>query len=531
MSGASMVRVEDRWRALVTVGLAASLIMIDGSVVNLALPSLISDLGLRSTHAEWVNVAYYLALASLLLPAGAAGDRFGHRAVLLTGLVTLFGASLLVGLAGGAPSLLAGRTLQGVGAAMILPASLATVDAAFRGRERATAFGLWGGLIGTAVAVGPILGGALTSYGSWRWAFLINVPVTAVVLVASLRYLRPADRERAPESLRVGRTVTVALGCGALVFAVIEGERYGWWELVRPFTVGPLRWPTDAISPVPVAGAIAVACGLVLLSARSRRTAAAPQTVLVGRTRIAVVIVGVVQAGEVGLLFVLPYALQSALGYGPMEAGLLLAATAAGALSAAPLAGPLSRRYSARAQISTALVVEASAVSCLFVALGPGRGWMIAGALFVYGAGLGLATAQLTQLFLSTVPDGQVGRAAGVQSFAGMVGAALGVAVLGAILLGGLRSELDRRLTALPELSPARSVQLRDEVHQTLGGTLPGLRADPATRRAAEESGAALVDATKYAALSVSCVITLGYLLSLRLPRNSSRRREPAVPS
>ena len=166
-----------RWWALVAVALGVSLIIMDATVVNVALPTIIEDLHLDATQAEWMNAIYSLMFASLLLTVGRVGDIYGRKRLFLIGMVVFVVASVLAGFSGGPNALIAARLLQGLGAAMILPSTLSTLNAVFVGRERAIAFAVWGSTIGGMAALGPLVGGWLTTDYSWRWAFWLNVPV------------------------------------------------------------------------------------------------------------------------------------------------------------------------------------------------------------------------------------------------------------------------------------------------------------------------------------------------------------------
>ena len=186
-----------RWWAMPIVALTVSIVIMDATVVNVVLPVLIRDLSLTSADAEWVNSIYALVFAALLITTGRLGDRYGRRRLLIIGIL-LFGAgSILAALATGAPALLAARLVQGIGGAAILPATLSTVNALFTGRERGIAFAIWGSTIGGMAAVGPVVGGWLTTAYTWQWAFLINIPVVIVVLIGALAWC-PRPRTSTP---------------------------------------------------------------------------------------------------------------------------------------------------------------------------------------------------------------------------------------------------------------------------------------------------------------------------------------------
>ena len=178
-----------RWKAMPFIALAVSLIIMDATVVNVALPVIVRDLSLSASDAEWINSIYSLVFAALLITVGRIGDLHGRKKLLMVG-ITVFGlASVLASFSGSGSSLIFARFLQGVGGAMVLPATLSTVNALFKGKERGIAFAIWGSTIGGMAAVGPVVGGWLTTVSSWHWAFLINIPIVVIVLLGALLFI------------------------------------------------------------------------------------------------------------------------------------------------------------------------------------------------------------------------------------------------------------------------------------------------------------------------------------------------------
>ena len=230
--------VRHRRLAMVVISLGVSLIVVDATIVGVLLPRIVADLGLTTTDAEWVTSVYALVFAALLIPFGRAGDLFGRRRLFVLGTAVFAAASVAAALAGDGSALIGARAAQGVGASMILPATLATLNAVFTGRDRAVAFGIWGSMISGMAALGPLAGGAIATGGGWRWAFGINLPLGAL-LVAGALWLLPETRQPGARSARreidwPGGLLS-ALGLGALVCGIIEGQTYGWWTPTRPF--------------------------------------------------------------------------------------------------------------------------------------------------------------------------------------------------------------------------------------------------------------------------------------------------------
>src|SRR3954453_23847638 len=217
-----------KWWTLAAVAVGLFMIMLDNTVVNVALPSIQQDLHVGTSELEWVVNAYALTFGVLLLTGGKLADLFGRRAIFIVGLVIFTGASLWCGLAGGATSLTAARTVQGVGAALMNPATLSIISATFPPRQRGMAIGIWAGVSALALAIGPLVGGLLTEHASWNWIFFVNIPVGAAGIVASFLFIDESRDTRAHQRLDIAGLATAALGLFALTYGLIEANTYGW---------------------------------------------------------------------------------------------------------------------------------------------------------------------------------------------------------------------------------------------------------------------------------------------------------------
>ena len=436
------------------------MIIVDATIVNVAIPSIIRDLGIGITQAEWANSIYSLVFAALLISVGRVGDVGGRRRVFVLGLVVFLGASLLTALAPNGSVLLAGRLLQGVGAALILPSTLSIVNATFRGRERAIAFGIWGSTIGGMAALGPLAGGWFVTHLSWRWAFYVNLPIAVLALAGALLFV---DESRDPD-VRPGfdpaGVVLSTLGFLGIVFGLIEGQTYGWWTQKGSFIgVAPFGY-----SVIPFAFVVGVAAlGAFVLVERRRARAGRPVLVDFALFRIptfrygnvAVLIVGL---GEFGLVFVIPLFLQSVLGLSAFETGVVLVALAGGAFVAGGLAAPLTRRIGASRVVQLGLALEIVGIVAVGLTFSTDRpAWQYCPQLFVYGLGVGFATAQLTSVILADVPAAQSGEGSGIQSTSRQVGSALGIAILGTALASGLAAGTSQNLATTSIPAPQRA--------------------------------------------------------------------------
>ena len=247
-----------RWLTLLAISLGISMIIVDATIVNVAIPSIVRDLGLDGSGAEWIVSVYPLVFAALLITLGRMGDMLGRKRLYIFGLVTFIGASLLAGLAPTGPLLIAARILQGVGGAAIAPATQSILNATFRGKDRAIAFAVYGSVIGGMAAMGPLVGGWLTTNLTWRWAFLVNLPIGIIALVATLMWVAENRDENAKAGFDAPGFLTLSFGLVAVVFGLIEGYSFGWWAPSKVLAIGSWTWPLDTISIIPFAFALGI---------------------------------------------------------------------------------------------------------------------------------------------------------------------------------------------------------------------------------------------------------------------------------
>lgn len=517
-----------RWLGLTVLSLGVAMIIVDATVVNVAIPTIIGDLGLQSTDAEWLNTIYALVFAALLVSLGRAGDRWGRRLFFLIGLGVFVLSSVWAARAGSPQSLIASRFVQGIGGAMILPATLSSVNAMFQGGARAIAFGVWGSVIGGMAALGPLLGGYLTTEHSWRWIFYINLPIGALAAVGALLLVPETRDPSARRGLDPPGIATVSLGLGAIVFALIEGQRYGWLRPTATFTAFGITWPSGSVSiilPAFLAGLLLVGAFLVV----ERRRGRAGRTVVVDLDlfrlrsfRNGNLAALVVSLGEFGLIFVLPLFVQSVLGYSAFDTGLVLLALALGAFVAGGPAAILARRFGSRPVVLAGMVAEAAGLLATVPLISAtSTGWTLAGPLFLYGLGVGLATAQLTNAILVDVPPAASGQASGIQSTFRQVGSALGIAILGTLLIVGLGNRTAARLEEVPGLPTAAQQGIATAVRESAGAILPSLREDPAAAPVVAAVEDAFVYSARVATAVAAVFILAGVGAAARLPRGT----------
>lgn len=503
-----------RWAGLVFISIAVSLIIVDSTIVNVAIPAIVDDLGISSTEVQWVQEAYTLVFAALLLVFGSIADRIGRKRMLLIGVVIFAASSILAALSTSGGMLIAARFVQGVGGAMILPTTLSLINATFRGRERGIAFAVWGSTIGGMAAVGPLLGGWLTTAFSWHWAFGINIPLGILIfagVMLTVAESRGTDTRRTDAVGAVLSVITMA----ALVFGLIEGRNYGWWTTDGPLELAAVTWPWG-LSPVPIALAIAVLGLIAFIAWGLRRRRLGRSTLLsfdlfrIPSFRNGNIAATIVSLGEFGVILALPLWLQFVLGFDALQTGFVLLALAIGSFVASGVAGAASGKIAPVWVVRAGLIAEIIGIGGLGFVITPDANWvLLLPFLFVYGLGVGLATAQLTGVVLADVPVAEGGQASGTQSTARQVGAALGIAVLGTILFTSTSAALTASLDD-QGVPAAQRDQVVSSVVDSAGGAIAGLRADPTTAQIADAAAQAFSDGTRYATWAAAGFLVIG---------------------
>ena len=404
-----------RWVLLATV-LGSSLTFVDATVVNIALPVIGEDLDAGLAALTWTVNAYTLTLACLILLGGSLGDRLGRRRVFIVGVVWFALASMLCGLAPNIQTLVAARGLQGVGGALLTPGSLAILQASFRPADRGRAIGAWSGLGGIAGATGPFIGGWLIGVASWRWIFLINVPIALAVVVVARRHVPESSDPAASHHIDVTGAGLAAVGLAALTYGLIAWPTKGigspgvWGSLVVGLvgTAGFLAWETRATEP------------MLPLSIFASRVFSATNAVTFA-----------VYAALGGIFFWLVLTLQVVAGFTPMAAGVSLLPVTLIMLAFSARAGALSARIGPRIPMTAGPIVAAAGVAGL-ARIGPDASYLVdvLPPVSVFGAGLALTVAPLTATALSSVAESRAGLASGVNNAVARIGGLLAVAVL-----------------------------------------------------------------------------------------------------
>jgi EmrB/QacA subfamily drug resistance transporter len=428
-----------RWWTLAAMCFALAMIMLDNTVVNVALPSIQRDFDASLSALEWTLNAYTLTFAVLLVTGGRLGDIFGRRFIFLIGVVLFALSSATIGFAASDGMLVASRALQGVGAALMMPGTLSIITHAFPPQERGKAIGIWAGVSAIALAVGPLVGGWLTEDVSWRAIFFLNLPVAAGAIIVTLFAAEESRDDTVDRRVDFPGIATITVGLAALVLALVEGNSWGWGspEVLSLFALSVVSlaafvW-VERHFPTPMVD---------FAFFRSRQ--------FLGTN----VVAFMVTFAMFGMFFFLALYMQNVLGYGPLETGVRFLPTTVAVMLAGPIAGRLTDRFGPRWLMTGGLVVLAASLAWQSrITVDTSFGYLLP-AFVAMGLGIGFVISPMSTAAMNAVDRTKAGVASGVLAMSRMVGGTFGVAALGALVAAIGRSDLERSLPNLAE--PAR---------------------------------------------------------------------------
>jgi len=481
---------ERRWAILAVLALAVFVTVLDGTIVNVALPTLAGSLGASTSQLQWIVDAYLLVFTGLLLAAGGLGDRYGRKRALMTGLVVFGATSAFAGLAGGADVLILGRALMGIGAALIFPATLAILTNTFTDPgERAKAIGVWSAVSGVAVAAGPIIGGWLLEHFWWGSVFFVNVPIVIVVLVAVL-VLVPESRESDAPALDWRGLILSIAAIGTLVFTIIEAPKWGWltpetflgFAASAALLTGFIAWELRVEHPM-----------LPVRIFRNLRFTAASASITSAFFAL------------FGFIFLITQYFQLIRGYSPLEAGVRTLPVAFSIAIASVVAPRVVARVGTTRVVATGLVLMAAGFLWVSTASASTSYLEIVGQMILLGVGLGSTTAPATESIMGSVSLDKAGVGSAVNDTTRELGGTLGVAIVGSVFSSVYVNALGsgRVFSALPpqaQRATEDSVSAAGQVATRLGAAAPGFMT--------EVSNAFL------SGLSVACLVVAGVALA-----------------
>ena len=407
-----------RWWTLAAVAFGLFMIMLDNTVVNVALPSIQRDLGVGLSELEWIVTGYALTFAALMLIGGKLADAYGRRLVFVVGIVVFTLASLACGLAESGDVLIGARVVQGAGAALMNPATLSIIAATFPPRERGTAIGIWAGVSALALAIGPLVGGLITQHIDWSWIFFVNVPVGVLAIVATFLFV---DESRDDQHVRLDLPglLTSALGLFALTYGLIEANTYGWSSarIVGSFVV-----------------AIVSLAAFVVLERRQRAPMLDLTLFRSGTYTGANVVVLLVALAMFGVFFFVSLYMQGILGYSAVQAGAAFLPMTILIILVAPIAGRLSDRVGSR-WLMTAGMTLLGIQLLYFSQLGPDATfWDLLPGMLIGGVGMSLTMTPSAAAATRAVPVAKAGVGSAVLNAFRQVGGSVGIALMGAIV-------------------------------------------------------------------------------------------------
>ena len=498
-----------RWQALIVLAVSLLVISVGNTILNVALPTIQTELDASSSELQWIVDGYLLVYAGLLLAAGTLGDRFGRRRALVTGLSVFAAGSVLAAISDSSSALITSRALMGVGAAGIMPTTLSILTNIFPERERPKAIAIWSAVAGLGVAIGPISGGWLIEHLDWRWIFLFNLPAVAACLIGAFA-LVPESRDPGKPKLDVVGALLSIAGLSAVVWGLIEAPERGWTSttILVAFGAGAAvlgafaAWERRVAEPM-----------LEMSVFRNLRFSAASASITF------------VYFALMGVMYFMTTYMQSVLGHSALEAGYRMLPIAFGLVLSAKLAVALTKRIGTKVVVASGLGLTAGAL-VLVTGFDTGTGdGPLRLALGLMGAGMGLAIAPATESIMGSLPREKAGVGSAMNDVVREVGGTLGIAVLGSVLAGAYASRMDGAVAGLPAdaaTAASDSVGAAQQVGTQIGGSSGAELIATANQ--------AFVDAMSTTAGIAAAIAVAGALIAAAL-LPSRARTEPALPA
>ncbi|HSO98016.1 MAG TPA: MFS transporter, partial [Solirubrobacteraceae bacterium] len=437
-----------RWWTLAAMCFALFMVMLDNTVVNVSLPSIQRDLHASMSALEWTVNAYMLTFAVLMVTGGRLGDIFGRRRMFLFGVVVFGVSSAAIGFAPSDAALVAFRAVQGIGAAFMMPATLSIITQAFPAHQRGTAIGTWAGVSAMALAIGPVVGGFLTQYVSWRAIFFINPPIAVIAVAVTLFAARESRDETVSRQIDFAGIGAITIGLTALVLALVEGNSWHWGSTREIVLFAVAAIALGAFVPIERR----VRAPMIDFSFFGSRSFAGANTVGF-----------IVSFAMLAQFFFLALYMQNFLHYTPLEAGVRFLPSTLVIIVMGPLAGRLTDRVGPRPLMTAGLLVVAAALLWQSrMTVYTGYGFLLPGFVLM-GIGMGLVMSPMSTAAMNAVDRTKAGAASGMLSMSRMVGGTFGVAIMGALVATIGRSQIDAKLPHLPSQTRA-----------TIAGSLTG---------------------------------------------------------
>ena len=526
-----------RWITLAIILTSVLIAALDSTVLNVAIPTILRDFHTTLPALQWVITGYTLTFAALLIIGGRLGDIFGARRMFIIG-ASLFGiGSLLASLSTGVATLVVGEAIiEGIGASLMLPATMGILSSTFSGRERATAFGAWGATMGAAVALGPLLGGFLTTNYSWRWAFRINVIVVPFAILGAVVFMRHVAPPSRRQRIDVRGALLIATGMFMLVFGISEGATYGWWHPLADLRMaGVDLWPASrSVSIVPFAflAAILLLGGFYRLERAKEREGSDPlfefSTMRIPAFRYGLSTLLLLAMGQIAFLFILSVFLQDSLHLSAVSTGLWLVPSGIFIVTGSQIGGRLTRRIGTARVVQIGLALEALGLAAIAVVVSPTLTFVeLLPGFACFGLGIGFAGSQLTNVILADIPPAKAGAASGANTTVRMIGASLGIAVISTLLSSSTIRRAIELVGTSRQLSPGVRARALAQLHSS------GVNFAPAPGTSARQADVlrhaldtAVASGARPPLMYATAVVTLGVIVSFRIPRTRPAEME-----
>ena len=518
-----------RWAILGVLVVSLLIVVLDNTVLNIALPTIQEDLGASPAQLVWAIDSYILVFAALLFTWGVLGDRFGRKRILVIGLVIFGTASAACAFASTPEMLIGFRAIMGIGGAAVTPVTLAIITVVFPPHERGKAIGAWAGAVGAAVALGPVLGGLLLENPGWSswitgndWGavFLINVPIVIVGLIGIWRIV-PETRNPNPQRLDLIGLALSIIGLTLLIYGIIDASQTLSWT--APSVVGPA-----------LAGIAVIA---LFLWYESRSDHKSFDVSLFKNRGYAVSLTAVTLAffALSGITFTLPFFLQILRGYSTLVAGLCFLPFAVGQLISAPRSAKMVLRFGYRAVMTTGLALVALSMACLFFVQIDTPLWMIVIIFFIFGFGMGNVIAPASTVMQNVLPLARAGAGSAVQNTVRQIGGALGVAIIGTVLATRYATQMSSVVETLPDQVPAEAKSAAAESIVATDRVLSAMQAQGAPATLIDSVRASAFDAFLTSShmtylISLTVVVIAALVVGFLLPKITPPRKGDLVP-
>ncbi|MEI7603530.1 MAG: MFS transporter [bacterium] len=528
-----------KWGVLVTLSLALFIIILDSTILNVSMAYVVKDLNTDLKTIQWATTLYSLIVAALTITGGRLGDLFGRKKMFVIGAVIFALGSFMVSISNSATMLITSMALiEGTGAALMMPATASLLVSTFKGRERAIAFGVWGGIAGAAAAFGPIVGGLITTNYTWHWAFRINVIVTLVLIAGAFLIKEVKDKYHKPQLDIVG-VILSAVGMATLVYGIIESSTFGWLQAKMPYEIFGNSYDLLGLSITPYAiifGLIII--GLFILWERKRENDGQQPLISMHIFQNKQFVSGsvttaIMALGQAGLIFSIPVFYQAVKGKDALGTGLSLLPMSLSLLIAAPLSGALSKKVKPRVLVQIGLVFNIIGSFLLYLGLNVNSDVLqFAPGQILFGIGFGLISAQITNITLSAVDIKYAGEASGLNSTIRQLGASLGSAIIGAVFLAGFTSSMmnginnSSVISAEQKTEYAADVEKNPSKYQYFQAQMAKNMPENVASDIVFERNQATVDAGKSAQVVAIIVSVLALAVSFSLPNTKNIHKE-----